>query len=68
MLQKGGYLIPPRETTALSESLIRLAENKPLRNRLGTEGQKRFTDQFRHETMTRQIREIYLQTLNQSRS
>jgi glycosyltransferase involved in cell wall biosynthesis len=63
-----GDLIPPRDTTALSESLIRLAENEPLRNRLGTEGRNRFTDQFRHQAMTRQIREIYLQTLNHPRS
>ena len=63
-----GDLIPPRDTAALSESLIRLAEDEPLRNRLGAEGQRRFTDQFRHETMTRQIREIYRQTLDQSQS
>lgn len=59
-----GFLVPPRDTQTLSESLIQLAKNETLRNQLGRAGQTRFTDQFRHETMTRQIREIYQQTLN----
>ena len=34
--------------------------------RLGREGQRRFADQFRHETMTRRIRELYWRVLTSS--
>lgn len=54
-----GVLVPPRDTSALSEALIRLIANPDERKRMGREGQSRFTDQFRHQTMTRQIRELY---------
>ncbi len=36
-----------------------------LRYRLGAEGRRRFADQFRHETMTRRLRELYLEILVQ---
>jgi glycosyltransferase involved in cell wall biosynthesis len=54
-----GVLVPPRDTSALSEALIRLIANPDERKQMGREGQSRFTDQFRHQTMTRQIRELY---------
>ncbi len=54
-----GFLIPPRDTGGLAEALIKLSQNKDLRQKLGREGRSRFTDQFRHETMTRQIRAVY---------
>lgn len=54
-----GCLIPARDQTRLSQALVRLAGDAELRQRLGREGQRRFTDLFRHETMTRQIRELY---------
>ncbi|MEM0925607.1 MAG: glycosyltransferase family 4 protein [Planctomycetota bacterium] len=54
-----GYLIPPRDTEQLAEAMVRLCENRELRQRLGGEGQRRFTDQFRHQTMTKEIRQLY---------
>ncbi|WP_235908538.1 glycosyltransferase family 4 protein [Roseiconus nitratireducens] len=54
-----GFLIPARQTAALGDALIRLSQDSGLRQRLGGEGRRRFTEQFRHETMTRRIREIY---------
>ena len=43
--------------------MIRLAQDKPLRERLGHNGQHRFTEQFRHENMTAQIRSVYQEVL-----
>lgn len=54
-----GYLLPPDSITELQDALIELVENPELRQRLGHQGRERFTDQFRHQTMTRRIREVY---------
>ena len=35
-----------------------------MRDRFGQEGRRRFTDVFRHEHMTEQLRKLYLQVLN----
>jgi glycosyltransferase involved in cell wall biosynthesis len=55
-----GYLVPPR-WRALVQPLIKLAGDLILRSRLGQAGRERFTEQFRHEYMTRRIRELYQQ-------
>ncbi|MFM7071610.1 MAG: glycosyltransferase family 4 protein [Planctomycetota bacterium] len=54
-----GWLVPPLAVDQLANSLIRLAESPADRVRLGEQGRARFTDQFRHETMTRRLRELY---------
>lgn len=59
-----GYLIPPKEIEPLADALIELAADERLRQRLGQEGQRRFTDQFRHDVMTRQLRELYQRVLD----
>lgn len=58
-----GCLVPPQAVGLLATSLSLLAGDAELRARLGQTGQERFTDQFRHETMTRRIREVYSQIL-----
>lgn len=54
-----GFLVPPGDIAELSTAMIRLASDSELRQKLGRAGRERFTDQFRHQTMTRQIRELY---------
>jgi len=54
-----GYLLPPQSIEPLAEALIRLAGDAELRQRLGHCGRQRFTEQFRHEHMTRQLRALY---------
>jgi len=54
-----GFLIPPRQGGPLADALIELASDAQLRERMGQEGRGRFTEQFRHETMTRQLRKLY---------
>ncbi|MCR9210209.1 MAG: glycosyltransferase family 4 protein [bacterium] len=54
-----GYLVGAGQVADLADRMIRLVGDQELRQRMGREGQSRFTDLFRHETMTRRIRELY---------
>jgi len=54
-----GFLVPPKQVGPLADALIELASDSQLRERMGQEGKERFTEQFRHETMTRQLHELY---------
>ncbi len=54
-----GFLVPPGDTRQLAESLAKLAADRETRLRMGREGQRRFTEQFDHRAMTRQIRAAY---------
>ena len=58
-----GFLIPPRDVAALAAALAQLCGDCALRSKLGQEGCNRFAEQFRHETMTRRIRELYERVL-----
>ena len=58
-----GVLVEPRNVPQLAEAMIRLAQDAALRQRLGATGKARFTEQFRHQNMTRQIREVYTKVL-----
>jgi len=60
-----GILVPPSDTAALAEAISTLVGDAQMRAELGREGQRRFTEQFRHQTMTRRIRELYEQVLAQ---
>jgi glycosyltransferase involved in cell wall biosynthesis len=58
-----GYLLPPQSVDELSEAINILLDDSNLRASLGNAGRARFTDIFRHETMTRRIREVYADIL-----
>jgi glycosyltransferase involved in cell wall biosynthesis len=58
-----GYLLPVEEIAGLADAICELAESSELRDRLGSNGRKRFTDIFRHQTMTAQVRAVYQQVL-----
>lgn len=58
-----GYLVRAGDTDDLASRIIQLALDADARTRMGAEGRRRFTDQFRHETMTRRIRQLYEETL-----
>ena len=59
-----GFLLPPRSVAELADAIVQLAGDPVLRERLGQTGRRKFTDQFRHETMTQRLREIYQQVLD----
>jgi glycosyltransferase involved in cell wall biosynthesis len=58
-----GCLLPPREIAGLAKAIVRLAADSELRERLGRAGRERFTNQFRHETMTAELRILYARLL-----
>lgn len=63
-----GFLIPAGDIAKLSQALITLAGDSPLRQRLGHTGQSRYTERFRHQEMTRQIRQLYQHLLDHQTS
>ena len=63
--EETGYLLPPESIEPLSRALIELASDPEKRERFGQTGRARFTDQFRHETMTRRLRKIYQRVLDE---
>jgi glycosyltransferase involved in cell wall biosynthesis len=58
-----GCLVAPKDVGGLADAMIRLGESESLRQAMGNEGARRFTEQFRHETMTRLIRDVYLRVI-----
>jgi glycosyltransferase involved in cell wall biosynthesis len=54
-----GYLLPPKSVIEMADALKELAADPALCQRLGAEGRRRFTDVFRHEQMTAQLRALY---------
>jgi glycosyltransferase involved in cell wall biosynthesis len=58
-----GFLVDPGDTGGLAAALSQLAGDATRRVQMGREGQRRFTDRFRHQTMTRQIRRLYEEVL-----
>lgn len=63
-----GYLIQPADERELAEAIIRLVDDPDLRRRFGETGQNRFTNQFRHQTMTHEIRKRYASVIEQAAS
>lgn len=58
-----GFLVPAGDTPQLAARIIQLATNPDARLTMGETGRERFTDQFRHQSMTRDIRALYAQLL-----
>jgi glycosyltransferase involved in cell wall biosynthesis len=63
-----GFLLPPRAIAELAGAIVQLAGDAGLRDRFGQTGRASFTDQFRHETMTKKLREIYERVITQRSS
>jgi glycosyltransferase involved in cell wall biosynthesis len=47
-------------------AVLRLAADPALRDAMGREGRRRFAHQFRHETMTDQLRALYERLLGEA--
>jgi glycosyltransferase involved in cell wall biosynthesis len=59
VLPETGILLALRDVEGLCDAILKLAADPSLRASLGSEGRRRFADQFRHETMTEQLRALY---------
>ncbi len=55
-----GFLLPPGSIKELAQSIVRLVQDSSLRMQWGAEGRRLFTDQFRHDHMAKEIRQVYL--------
>ncbi len=58
-----GILLPPESVDALAAAMVRLAGDRALGEALGRTGRERFTEPFRHEHMSRQLRALYERVL-----
>jgi len=58
-----GYLLARESIEPLATAIIRLASSPEQQAKFGAEGRRRFTEQFRHQTMTTRIRQVYLDVL-----
>jgi glycosyltransferase involved in cell wall biosynthesis len=58
-----GYLLPAKSIEPMVSALDELIRLPELRDQLGEEGRKRFTEVFRHERMTTRLRELYEELL-----
>ena len=65
VLPETGILLKPRDTAGLAAAVLRLAADPALRDAMGREGRRRFAHQFRHETMTDQLRALYERLLGE---
>ncbi|MCA9076354.1 MAG: glycosyltransferase family 4 protein [Planctomycetaceae bacterium] len=61
-----GYLLPRDSVAELTSAICELADDPTLRERMGAAGRERFTDRFRHQTMTLRIREVYSSVLGRT--
>jgi glycosyltransferase involved in cell wall biosynthesis len=59
VLPETGILLAPRDLPGLTRAILRLAADPAARAAMGLEGRRRFAHQFRHETMTEQLRSLY---------
>lgn len=62
--EKTGILLPRDCIDELSDAILQLADNAQLRSQFGNAGRELFTEQFRHQTMTARIRDVYAEVLN----
>ncbi len=60
-----GCLVPFGDVNRLADAVNRLLADPELRTRMGAAGRARWTEPFRHQTMTRRIREVYAQLLTE---
>lgn len=54
-----GILLPPKSVEPMARALLELAFQPGRRAGFGQEGRHRFTEQFRHQHMTSQLRKLY---------
>ena len=59
VMPETGVLLAPRDLSGLKKAILELAAAPSARAAMGQEGRRRFADQFRHETMARELRSLY---------
>ena len=54
-----GLLVPPHDSVALADAIIRLIKDKPLRQHLGSEATKEVRETYTMDAMVKEIERIY---------
>jgi len=62
-----GFIVPPGDTERMAESILRLLDDKALRDRFGKAGEKRAEELFDLNKIVRQIENIYLDIVSTPR-
>lgn len=57
--QATGFLVPPRDSSALAQKIIYLLENPSIREKLGQAGRTRVLDRFSVQHMALQLQDVY---------
>lgn len=65
--EQTGLLLKPKSIEPLAEAILRLAGQPELGKEWGRAGRAKFTEQFRHQNMSRRIRELYQSVLAKNR-
>ena len=58
-----GFLVPPRDASALADALLKLAANPSLRQQMGASGQQRCRSFFSVDRMVQETRSLYAEVL-----
>ena len=58
-----GYLVPPRDATALAEAIIRLLQDKELRRQFGENGRRKVNVECAPELLGHKTRNVYRQAI-----
>ena len=61
-----GLLVPPRDSSAMADAVIRLLRNRQMRQEMGDAGIRRVRSQFSVEQMSRTLQELYRSLLSGS--
>jgi rhamnosyl/mannosyltransferase len=61
-----GLIVPPADAPALAAAIRQLIENKPLRARLGAQGQARAHERYQAQRMAGDVAEVYRDVLKSS--
>lgn len=59
-----GYVVPPRDETALAEAIVHLLQDKALRHRFGAAGKRKIDTECSPAAIARQSMDIYRRAVN----
>lgn len=63
--EKGGLLVPPRDSRALGEAIQAILENPDLARKVAEEGRRRVAEDFSLERMVRETEDLYVRLLEE---
>jgi len=61
-----GLLVPPRDAQALADAIIRLLQDKPLRQQMGVNGHHKINTECAPDTVARQTLEVYQRAIDET--